>query len=119
MKRLSLLLTAVILATLAAWASGCANPSHSHPDGGVRPAEGQPLQCQLCYDETVRVVKSHRWPKGATRGAKYVTIKKHQCPDCQTDVEFYAQDGKPMIKCARCAPEGLPCDQCLPPKSGS
>lgn len=117
MKYPSLLLTAVILATLAAWASGCTNPRHSHPDGGVRPAEGQPLQCQLCYDETVRVRKSYAHPKGATR--QYVTIKKHRCPDCQTDVEFYAQDGKTMIKCARCAPDGLPCDQCLPPKSGS
>lgn len=78
----------------------------------VAPAErGHRLGCQLCYDEMVRVLT------GSPKHRRYKTIMRHRCADCTTDVAFYVgDDGKLMIRCARCAPEGMPCDRCLPPE---
>ncbi len=119
MKSLSLVLLVGALLATAASAAACASSRHRHEQGAVRPADGQSLQCQLCYDEAVNVRKSHRWPKAVAGGKPYVTITRHQCPDCRTQVEVYAADGTPMIRCARCAPDGLPCTRCLPPKTSS
>ena len=113
MKTSSVTLLAAILAGLLTLQLGCATDRHGHEVGASQPADGKPVACRLCYDESVKILKS-RWPKAVQQGKQYETIKRHQCPDCG-QLEFYAQDGKPMIKCARCAPNGLPCDRCLPP----
>ena len=71
------------------------------------------MQCQLCYEEVRRV---------RTVGSKYAgskTIKKHMCPDCSADVTLLTVDGKLIVKCERCAPEGVACDVCLPPPPGA
>ncbi len=115
MKALSVILLAAILVCLLPCGVGCATNPPAHEVAAAQPRDGQPLACRLCYDETVKVLKT-RWPKAQHQGGQYQLIKRHQCPDCGHDVEFYTQDGRPMIKCARCAPDGLPCDRCLPPK---
>lgn len=74
------------------------------------------LGCQKCYDETVRVRRS---VAGGTKYHRTQVIKKHMCPDCKGNMQTYTEDGKLMIKCASCAPEGVACNRCLPPEDGS
>ena len=74
------------------------------------------IGCKLCYDRTVTVRRMH--PKGSGL-ARRKRVVKHMCPDCKVDSEIYTEDGKLMMKCAKCAPEGIACDKCLPPASGS
>lgn len=79
----------------------------------VEPAPGTTIVCKQCYTqiETVRSVPGSRW-SGADR-----VIKKHQCPDCKTEMSIYSEDGVLKVKCAHCAPAGVTCDKCLPPDS--
>ena len=67
------------------------------------------------HDEVVAVrteyAKGGNWSHTAA-------ATKHQCPDCKASMEFYEKDGKLMVKCSKCAPAGMACDKCLPPKKG-
>lgn len=73
-----------------------------------------PMGCQKCYDQVRQVVTSHSkgapWPKAKV-------FKRHACPECRGDMTIYAEDGKPMIKCPKCAPQGIACDRCLAPEA--
>lgn len=73
------------------------------------------MGCQKCYDEVRQVLTSHSkgaaWPKAKV-------FKRHACPECRGDMTIYAEDGKPMIKCPKCAPQGIACDRCLAPEAG-
>ncbi len=110
MNSLSRILIALALGlVLAGWSTGCQSA------GGHEMAaapQGQPVRCQSCYDQT-RIVRNER-----VKGVSYRVVRKHMCKDCDTEAVLYAQDGRMMIKCAGCAPEGIPCDKCLPPKGG-
>lgn len=81
----------------------------------VEPAPGTPIVCQECYTriERVRAEYGRHW--GIYSGGDRV-IERHQCPDCKTELSIYAEEGTLMVKCDRCAPEGLACDKCLPPE---
>lgn len=95
---------------------GCESPSTM--DGHAKVEQSvQQLRCRLCYDETRKVLKFvSKAPK--SKGHRiYKKIKEHRCEECKIPVEFYEQDGVPMIRCERCAPEGLPCDLCRPPST--
>ena len=74
------------------------------------------MGCKMCYDEAHTVVQAQA--KGAQPSRSQV-IKKHMCPDCEAEVATYTEDGTPMIKCAKCAPEGVACDKCVPPRAAS
>ncbi len=127
MKRTNLAISAATTTAFLFLAAGCASPAHTSTastppahtpsDTTHRVAEGQSLQCQLCYDESMQILRDYGGPKGNPLGNRFATIRKHECPDCRTQVKFYSQAGRPMIKCARCAPAGLPCDRCLPPQT--
>lgn len=87
--------------------------------GGHKMSEGNGdhvIVCKMCYDEAKTI--RQEYAKGAQWSSNQV-IKKHMCPDCQVEMTTYTQDGKPMIKCAKCAPEGMACDKCSPPKGKS
>jgi hypothetical protein len=86
---------------------GCQSPQPKHrmTEAGT----GTKIACRMCYDEAVRVLT------GPPRHRRYKTALKHKCPDCFSDVEVYEDGGTPMIKCARCAPDGVACNECLPP----
>jgi hypothetical protein len=74
-----------------------------------------PIMCKACYEEVVK------FGVGTSKQqlSRNQIIRKHHCPDCKTDLTFYTQDGVPMFKCSKCAPEGVPCDKCEPPKPKS
>lgn len=78
--------------------------------------DGHVVACQKCFDQVKTVRTQHG--KGAQWSQSRV-VKKHMCPDCDTEATIYAQDGKPMFKCSKCAPEGVECDKCMPPKTTS
>ena len=90
------------------WLAGCQST------GGREMAattQEQPMTCQACYDQA-QLVRNNN-----VKGVSYRVIKKHMCKDCKTEVVLYAKDGKPMIMCSKCAPEGMCCDKCRPPKN--
>lgn len=90
--------------------ASCTQPEPKVVHSVAPPESGHRLGCQLCYDETVRGLT------GSPKHRRYKTIMRHRCAECTTDVAFHVDDdGKLMIRCARCAPEGMPCDRCLPP----
>ncbi len=75
--------------------------------------DGTVIVCKLCYDEVYR----ESYPSGSRWGGTIEqTHQVHQCPSCKTDMSTYVENAVPMIKCAGCAPDGVACDKCLPPK---
>jgi len=97
---------------LSAWLLGCQAETRKAGHAVVEPKTGHVIACQLCYDEAVKV--RHALAKG-TAWARYETITKHRCPGCKAEMSVYTEDGKPMIKCQKCAPAGVACDLCQPP----
>ncbi len=69
---------------------------------------GTTINCRECYDE-VRVIRhGGRMPYERT-------VYLHKCSGCKSDMSIYMENETMMVKCKGCAPEGMPCDQCLPP----
>ena len=102
-----LLLTAIAFAGFGL--QGCQSDKHTM----VEPAAGTTIVCSMCYDEiyTMRHSTGSRW------GTTYEkTHTRHMCPGCKTEMSIYDENGVLMVKCAKCAPNGLACDKCLPPK---
>lgn len=91
---------------LAITVGGCANgqPQHRMHESG----DGTRIACKQCYDVIRRVSLS----KSST-----ITRKIHACSGCKTDMVTYSDNGVAMAKCANCAPDGVPCDRCLPPEN--
>jgi hypothetical protein len=104
---------ALVLAPLLV---GCAGAGGTRHEMAAAQKADHVLGCQKCYDEIVRVRRSSA--KGL-QWSRYETIRKHMCPDCKGNMKIYTEDGKLMVKCTKCAPEGLPCDRCVPPEKGS
>ncbi|GMU23833.1 MAG: hypothetical protein AMXMBFR13_39110 [Phycisphaerae bacterium] len=77
-------------------------------------SEGHVMACQMCYDEAK--VTQEEFVKGVFRDR---VIKEHMCPGCKAEVSTRIQDGRPVIKCEKCAPAGVECDRCLPPREKS
>lgn len=96
------------VSTIAVWIGGCATPERrAHPVASQQ--AGHRMQCRMCYDMAVRV------STGPPKHRRYKVVQRHECPDCRANVVIYSQEGEMKIKCARCAPEGVPCDRCVPP----
>lgn len=105
LRKRALAITLTTLAGFAFTACQSAQPRHRITE----PETGTNIACQLCYDEAVRALT------GPPKHRRYKTVLKHRCPDCFSDVAIYEDNGALMIKCARCAPEGVACNKCLPP----
>lgn len=79
----------------------------------VQPKDGTVIACKACYDK----VYEFRQPSGSHWGSMDTqTYKHHQCPACKTETSIYTESGVTKIRCAKCAPAGVACDKCLPPK---
>jgi hypothetical protein len=85
---------------------GCQSDKHTM----VEPKPGEVVVCSKCYDEIAKVKRrsGHRGP------VRTANVSVHQCPECTTEMSIYSENGVLMVKCAACAPEGVPCDKCLP-----
>lgn len=79
----------------------------------VEAQPGMTVVCKDCYAQAVKMqhASGSRWGSTVEQ-----THQVHQCPSCKTDMSTYIENGVPMIKCAGCAPDGVACDKCLPPK---
>lgn len=98
------------LAIIVLIAAGCSNPDRKPIHVMAEQPEGVTLSCQRCYDMAVRVLT------GPPKHRRYKTVERHACPDCASEAVIYeGPGGKSMIRCKGCAPEGVPCDRCLPP----
>ena len=95
--------------------SGCegGRQESNAPQHSVSESGGHVMGCQMCYDETK---SSEQYGKNAAAYPGVHIVKTHKCEGCKADVTVYTEDGKPMIKCPKCAPDGVACDKCLPPK---
>jgi hypothetical protein len=101
------LLTALAACGLAL--SACQSDKHTM----VEPKDGTAIGCKECYDEVYKTTHS----TGSRWGTSYQqTHSRHECASCKTEISIYSEDGVLKVKCAKCAPEGLACDKCLPPK---
>ena len=107
MNRL-VLLTALAVSGLAL--SACQSGKHTM----VEPKPGQTVVCSKCYDQ-IRKARSRGGPTGGLATNRMITT--HMCEECKTKMSIYTEDGVLMVKCAKCAPEGLPCDKCVPPEA--
>lgn len=102
--------------------AGCQTDKHamSGAQPGIKPV------CRECYELATQY---RQWyPSKSYSGGRFggmsggggeyrtVTDRVHQCEGCKTEVSFYTENGVQKIKCAKCAPEGLACDMCAPPK---
>lgn len=90
--------------------AGCQTEKHTM----VEPKPGQVVVCSKCYDQ-IRKARSTGGPRGGL--ATNRMISTHMCEECKTEMSIYSQDAVLMVRCAKCAPEGVPCDKCLPPDS--
>lgn len=113
MIRVLAVFSGVILAAFPAL-TGCRTqaPGASHRVATAR--DGHPMHCRLCYDEAVRV--STEFAKGS-QWRDQAVIRRHRCEGCRHEVTVYVEGDKPMIRCPGCAPEGVACDRCLPPRT--
>ncbi|MAX24073.1 MAG: hypothetical protein CMJ19_06160 [Phycisphaeraceae bacterium] len=106
MYRLHLTVLTLVLAALLS--VGCTSGGHKK----VAATEGKVIACSQCYDEAVQL-RARSWKNGPDR-----VIRSHQCPDCGTGMTAYVEGGEAKIKCAKCAPEGVACDLCMPSSHG-
>ena len=89
--------------------SACQSDKHTM----VEPSSGTTIVCTKCYDEVYKT----QHPSGSRWGGTVTqTHTRHMCPECQTEMSIYDVNGVLMVKCAKCTPEGVACDKCLPPK---
>ena len=100
----TLLILAVATAIVA---PGCATSKHDV----AKPQTGQVSVCTKCYDQ-IRKARSTGGPRGGL--ATNRTITTHMCEECNDEMTIYEKDGVLMVRCATCAPEGVPCDRCSP-----
>lgn len=103
----SLFAAAIVL--IGAGLSACQSDKHTM----VEPQAGTVVACKECYTEVYKVQHASGSRSG---GTVTQTHTRHVCPECKTEMSIYTENGVAMVKCAKCAPEGLPCDKCLPPK---
>lgn len=109
MKRTFLSGASIILPVLlAGFLAACSSTTH---EVSGTPA-GDSTICTLCYEETVRVGST--LPTHVARRFGRRTLRRHACPACKAEMEIYLLEGRPMIRCEGCAPEGVPCDRCRP-----
>lgn len=73
---------------------------------------GKVTVCAKCYDEIVKA-RGTGGPLAGLRTNKM--IARHVCEECNTEMSIYTEQDVLMVKCARCAPEGIACDRCVPP----
>jgi hypothetical protein len=112
MKRTIVLLAcAGLLGGIVAVLAGC---SHKNKNGPKESAmvTGEPVQeiyCKKCFEEVKKARKAHS--KGSQWSSGQV-VRQQACPDCQSEMTIEMVEGKLVMKCAKCAPDGVYCDQC-------
>jgi len=98
-------------------AAGCSEGQSNSKHESVSAEKGtHVIACQMCYDEAKTT--DQQYGKSASFPATHI-IHQHKCESCNAEVTVYTQDGRPMIKCPKCAPNGVACDLCAPPKASS
>lgn len=119
-RRITIGILAAFTAIGALGLAGCQTDKHAMT--GAQP--GMEPVCRECYELATQyrqwypASRGGRFGSAGGGGGEYRTVvdRVHQCQACKTDVSFYTEDGVQKIKCAKCAPEGLACDMCAPPK---
>lgn len=105
--RICWLSTFAVFGTIAVVLPGCRSARHRMAETPT----GMRIACRLCYDEMKRV------SRGAIGKQKRGWRTRHACEGCNAESSIYWEDGVVKMKCPECAPEGIPCDRCLPPES--
>ena len=104
---MNLHITSSVLSTVLVLAGGCQGKRHAM----TATPPGQTTVCAKCYDEIVKA-RGTGGPLAGLRTNK--TFVKHACEDCSTEMSIYTDQNVLMVKCGKCAPEGVPCDRCVP-----
>lgn len=104
---------AAIAFSMGVICGGCASEHRMRTGSG----EAKVTVCRECYDQAVSV-----WTRSSTGyGGKiwrHVPSERvrveHQCDSCKSTMVVHTDDGRWTLKCPTCAPEGIPCDKCMP-----
>ncbi len=67
-------------------------------------------ECAECRDLAVQHLQVHRSGRHFLADSRLPRV--HACSCCKVEVVFYEVDGKPMLKCPKCAPQGVACADC-------
>lgn len=99
----------VIAASFGFAIAGCQSTQHRMAE----PQSGTKIACRKCYDE----MKQASLGMSGKQSPGYYT--RHACEGCRTEMSVYSEDGVLKMKCAKCVPQGVACDKCLPPDSSA
>jgi len=67
-------------------------------------------ECAECRDLAVQELKVHRTGRHFQSASRLPRV--HTCSCCKVEVAIYEVDGEPMLRCPKCAPEGIECAAC-------
>lgn len=79
--------------------------------------ETGPTVCRECCEQAVRVWGRSVYGYAGGRWSCVPSTRVHaerRCASCDSTTVVHADDGRWAIACPACAPEGVPCDKCLP-----
>jgi hypothetical protein len=67
-------------------------------------------ECTECREIAVQELRVHRSGRHFQTGSRSPRV--HACSCCQVEVSLYEENGKPMLRCPKCAPAGVECAAC-------
>lgn len=103
----------VVLLTGAALVLGSCAGAHKMREGSGAEAS----VCRECYDQAVRTWDQSVYGYAGGRWGYVPSTRvyaEHHCASCNSTMVVHTDDGRWTIQCPTCAPEGVPCDKCLP-----
>jgi len=67
-------------------------------------------ECKECRELAVQELRVHRSGRHFQTGSR--SPRARACSSCQVEVTLYEENGKPMLRCQKCAPSGVECAAC-------
>lgn len=67
-------------------------------------------ECTECREIAVQELRVHRSGRHFQTASRSPRV--HACSCCQVEVTLYEENGKPMLRCSKCAPAGVECAAC-------
>lgn len=112
MKHVTMMIGVVLLAGAVGVLGGCTSTHKVRADSGT-----EATVCRECYDQAVKTWDGSVYGYSGARWGYVPSTRvyaEHRCASCDSTMVVHTDDGRWTIKCPVCAPEGVPCDKCLP-----
>ena len=83
----------------------CCNPCKTQAKAPCATAY-HPVACRVCYNRAVQARTA------CSRDGGTCPRVETWCPTCKCQMVTYSKNGKAMMVCPKCAPQGVECDRC-------